>query len=183
MVDRILALLLILFLSPLILIVALGQLVSFNQIFFTQQRIGKNERPFRLIKFISMKSKTEDIIGVQSSWGRFIRNYSIDEIPQLINIILGEMAFIGPRPLLPEYLEFYSKDQRLRHSVKPGLTGWAQVNGRNDLTWNQQFELDIFFVKNRTLKMKLIIIFRSVNKVLSPKKGDIIIRKRFNGKN
>lgn len=183
MIDRLLAIIIILLSIPFLILIIIAQFVAFGKIFFFQNRIGKEGRPFQLIKFISMSSSKEDKTGVKSKWGRFTRKYSLDEIPQLFNIIIGDMKFIGPRPLLPEYLPFYTAEQNIRHKVKPGLTGWAQVNGRGNNTWQRQFELDVWFVKNNNLKICSIIVCKTLQKILSPQKGEDLIRERFNGKN
>lgn len=183
MLNRLLAIIAIIALSPVFLLVILLQWINFNRVFFVQTRIGKDEQPFRLFKFISMVDNKEDITGVKSRWGRFIRKYSIDELPQLLNIIRGEMNFIGPRPLLEEYLEAYSIEQRKRHRVRPGITGWAQVNGRNQMTWEQQFDYDIWFVENRNFGIYAKILQKTILKIVKPGKGENKIRQRFNGKN
>lgn len=144
---------------------------GFKGIFFFQDRPGKNERLFKAIKFKTMTDErdsegellkdAERITPV----GKFIRSTSIDELPQLINILKGDMAFIGPRPLLVEYLPLYSEEQHHRHDVTPGLSGWAQVNGRNNITWTKKFELDVYYVQHIGPIMDLRVFFTTIKKV------------------
>lgn len=116
-------------------------------------------------------------------FGKFLRRTSLDELPQLFQVLLGEMSLVGPRPLLPEYLPLYSDDQRKRFLLKPGITGWAQVNGRNALTWKEKFDMDIWYVENRSILLDILILFKTIFVVLFTKnKGQFIIEK-FNGKN
>ncbi|MEZ4859233.1 MAG: sugar transferase [Flavobacteriaceae bacterium] len=139
--------------------------------FFLQKRPGKNEQIFTIIKFKTMNNHC-DAQGKLlpdsqrlTRIGKFIRATSLDEIPQLLNVIKGDMSFVGPRPLLTEYLPLYNDFQKLRHRVKPGITGWAQVNGRNAIHWNEKFELDVFYVQNVTFALDLKIIFKTIGKV------------------
>lgn len=140
--------------------------------FFCQQRPGKNERIFRIIKFRTMSNKKDANGNLLpdserlTTIGKIIRSSSLDEIPQLINVVKGDMSLIGPRPLLPEYLPLYSKEQRKRHLVRPGITGWAQVNGRNSLSWQKKFEMDVWYVKNLNFFLDLKILFLTIKKVL-----------------
>ena len=139
--------------------------------FFVQARPGKNGRIFRLVKFKTMNDRkdgsgnllpdAERLTGI----GKFIRKTSLDEIPQLINVIKGEMSLIGPRPLLVEYLPLYNSTQKRRHEVRPGITGWAQVNGRNAISWEQKFELDVWYVDNLRLSLDFRIVLLTVLKV------------------
>ena len=153
--DRITALLAILLLSPLFLIVfLLVRYVIGTPVFFLQQRPGYRCRPFKLIKFRSM-TDSRDSNGALlpdaqrlTPLGRWLRGTSIDELPALINILRGEMSFIGPRPLLMQYLPLYSPEQARRHDVKPGFSGWAQINGRNAISWDEKFRLDVLYVDN-----------------------------------
>ena len=140
-------------------------------VFFIQKRPGKNERIFKVIKFKTMADK-RGIDGKLLSdeerlteIGKFIRSTSIDELPQLFNVLKGDMALIGPRPLLPQYLPLYSKEQARRHEVRPGITGWAQVNGRNAISWNKKFELDVWYVDHCSFLLDLKIIFLTIKKV------------------
>ena len=140
-------------------------------VFFIQKRPGKNERIFKVIKFKTMTDK-RGIDGKLLSdeerlteIGKFICSTSIDELPQLFNVLKGDMALIGPRPLLPQYLPLYSKEQARRHEVRPGITGWAQVNGRNAISWNKKFELDVWYVDHCSFLLDLKIIFLTIKKV------------------
>lgn len=161
--------------------------------FFTQARPGKNGKIFRVIKFKSMtdeRDKDGNLLPNEqriTKVGAFIRKTSIDELPQLINVLKGDMALIGPRPLLPDYLPLYSKEQARRHEVRPGITGWAQVNGRNAISWTKKFELDVWYVDHISFMLDMKIIYYTAMKVL--RRADINSSKdtvgvqRFNGKN
>lgn len=161
-------------LLPLFVIIV-SMLYFFNKkaVFFTQERPGKNEKIFKLIKFKTMtdeKDATGKLLSDEkrlTNVGRFIRSSSLDEIPQLINVIKGEMSLIGPRPLLVSYLPLYSKEQARRHHVKPGITGWAQINGRNAISWEKKFQLDVWYVENMSFTLDVKILFRTVKKVLN----------------
>lgn len=160
--------------------------------FFLQERPGKGGKIFRIIKFKTMTDE-RDANGVLLSdarrltrVGRFVRSTSIDELPQLINVLKGDMALIGPRPLLVEYLPLYSKEQSRRHEVRPGITGWAQCHGRNNISWTEKFKLDVWYVDHCTLWTDLQVIFITIMKVL--KRSDIsqegqATMEMFNGKN
>ena len=143
-----------------------------SPILFSQIRPGLNEKPFKLIKFRSMKNenlKEEKTLSDSeriTSIGRIIRNYSLDELPELWNILKGDMSFVGPRPLLLKYLPLYNNEQRKRHLVRPGLTGWAQINGRNGISWDEKFKLDVWYVNNRSFLLDLRIIALTAMKVL-----------------
>lgn len=139
--------------------------------FFTQLRPGKNGDIFKIIKFKTMNDK-KDLNGELlpddkrlTKLGQIIRKTSLDEIPQLLNVIKGDMSIVGPRPLLPAYLELYSKEQARRHDVKPGITGWAQVNGRNAISWEEKFKLDVWYVDHQSFSLDLKIILKTVKKV------------------
>ena len=141
-------------------------------VFFTQERPGKNEKIFKALKFKTMTDERDadgnllpDAMRL-TKVGRFIRSTSIDELPQLVNILKGDMAFIGPRPLLVQYLPLYNDEQRRRHDVTPGMSGWAQVNGRNNISWTQKFEYDVYYVDNIGLKMDILVFFQTIGKVL-----------------
>lgn len=165
---------------------------GFKGIFFTQDRPGKNEKIFKAIKFKTMTDE-RDADGKLlpdadrlTKVGKIIRSTSIDELPQLINILKGDMAFIGPRPLLPKYLPLYNETQRHRHDVTPGMSGWAQVNGRNNISWTKKFELDVWYVDHCSLLLDIKILFMTVMKVL--KRADInkdgfVVTEPFNGHN
>ena len=162
-----------LLLLPVFLILTIYLLVSNKgKPFFFQKRPGKDEHIFAIIKFKSMNDK-KDAEGNLLPYdkritkvGGFIRKYSLDEIPQLINVIKGDMSIVGPRPLLIEYLSIYNNEQKKRHNVKPGITGWAQVNGRNAISWEQKFLLDIYYVNNVSFLLDLKILLRTVKKVI-----------------
>lgn len=140
--------------------------------FFFQRRPGKNEKIFKVIKFKTMNDKKDsegDLLPDAerlTSIGSFVRKTSLDEIPQLINVLKGDMSLIGPRPLLPQYLPLYNEEQKKRHKVKPGITGWAQVNGRNAISWKQKFEYDVWYVENLTFLLDLKILLLTVKKVV-----------------
>ena len=139
--------------------------------FFTQERPGKHGRIFKVIKFKTMTDEYDENGNLLpdekrlTQIGKFVRSTSIDELPQLINVLKGDMALIGPRPLLPQYLSLYSKEQARRHEVRPGITGWAQVNGRNAISWNKKFELDVWYVDHCSFLLDLKIIFLTIKKV------------------
>ena len=172
-IDFSIALLGLVILSPLIILVTLGLFISNNgRPFFIQKRPGKNEKIFSIIKFKTMNDKKDSLGNLLSDAqrltkiGSFVRKTSIDEIPQLINVLKGEMSLIGPRPLLPEYLPLYNKMQKKRHEVKPGITGWAQINGRNAISWQQKFEYDVWYVENISFKLDCKILFCTLKKVI-----------------
>lgn len=143
-----------------------------GKIFFFQERPGKDNKVFKLVKFKSMLDLTDDNGNVLpddkrlTAFGRFLRSTSIDELPTLWNVLCGDMSFVGPRPLLVQYLELYDDFQIRRHQVKPGITGWAQINGRNCLSWEQKFKHDIWYVDNRSLMLDIKILFLTIIKVL-----------------
>jgi undecaprenyl phosphate N,N'-diacetylbacillosamine 1-phosphate transferase len=140
--------------------------------FFIQPRPGKNGKIFYIIKFKTMNDKTDRDGHLLSdsdrltSFGKFLRNNSLDELPQLLNVIKGDLSLVGPRPLIPEYLPLYSKEQARRHEVKPGITGWAQINGRNDITWKQKLEFDVWYVDHISPKLDLKILFLTLQKAI-----------------
>ncbi len=139
--------------------------------FFTQERPGKDGRIFKVIKFKSMtderdkEGKLLPDMKRLTKIGRFIRATSLDELPQLLNVLKGDMALVGPRPLLPEYLPLYNKEQRRRHEVRPGITGWAQVHGRNTISWNEKFKLDVWYVDHMSFILDLRIILMTIKNV------------------
>lgn len=143
--------------------------------FFLQERPGKDEKIFRVIKFKTMTDERDAegnlLPDAQrlTKVGRFVRSTSIDELPQLINVLKGDMALIGPRPLLVEYLPYYTERERLRHTVRPGITGWAQVHGRNTVKWDERFALDVYYVEHLSMMMDLNIIFTTIRNVLGRK--------------
>lgn len=172
--DRGFSLIVLALLFPFLIFMTLILIASIGgKPFFCQIRPGKNGMPFRLIKFRTMKDTTnsEGVLLPDSQritrMGEFMRSFSIDELPQLLNILTGKMSFIGPRPLLKEYLSLYSTEQGRRHEVRPGLTGWAQVNGRNAITWTEKLELDVWYVDNMTFLLDMKIFFKTIFKVLN----------------
>jgi lipopolysaccharide/colanic/teichoic acid biosynthesis glycosyltransferase len=141
-------------------------------LFFSQKRPGINAAPFKMYKFRTMQDVRNcngellaDNLRI-TAFGRFLRSTSLDELPELWNVLKGEMSIVGPRPLLMEYLPLYSKEQNRRHEVKPGVTGWAQVNGRNAISWKDKFELDVWYVDNQSIRLDFKILFLTVKKVL-----------------
>lgn len=191
--DVTVALVLILVLSPVLLVV--GIILSFQlkkHPFYLQRRPGKDELVFKVIKFQTMLDTRDENGDLLASveritpFGSFLRRSSIDELPQLFNVFLGQMSFVGPRPLLVEFLEFYNDEQRTRHTVRPGITGWAQVNGRNSISWTQKFEFDIHYVKNRSFLLDMKVLVMTVRKVLIAadiQSSNTNIMERFNGHN
>lgn len=170
--DKLIALIALVIASPIFIVVAL--LLAFFQngkVFFTQKRPGLNEKIFLLIKFKTMRDDKDENGELlpddqRLTWiGKIVRKTSMDEIPQLLNIIKGDMSFIGPRPLLVEYLPLYNEEQSKRHLVTPGITGWAQINGRNTISWQKKFEYDVWYVKNQSFLLDLKIIFMTIFKV------------------
>jgi lipopolysaccharide/colanic/teichoic acid biosynthesis glycosyltransferase len=160
------------FLLPIFVIVLIGlYLVNQGKPFFFQIRPGKSGRLFKIIKFKTMNDKKDSEGNLLSDdyrltkIGAFVRKTSLDEIPQLLNVLKGDMSLIGPRPLLPEYLPLYNESQRRRHEVKPGITGWAQVNGRNAISWEQKFEYDVWYVENVSFLLDLKILYQTIKKV------------------
>ena len=162
----------IIILSPIFIIVTIGlYFANQGKPFFVQARPGLNEKIFHIIKFKTMNDKTDAKGNLLSDAerltpiGAFVRKTSLDEIPQLINVLKGDMSIIGPRPLLPQYLSLYNETQRKRHQVRPGITGWAQVNGRNAISWQKKFELDVWYVENISLKTDVLVFLTTFKKV------------------
>ncbi|WP_067151790.1 sugar transferase [Pseudotamlana agarivorans] len=171
--DLSIAIVALIMLSPIFFIVFIALLISNNgKVFFFQTRPGKNEIPFDIIKFKSMndnKDSNGNLLPYDqrvTQLGQFIRKYSLDEIPQLFNVIKGDMSLIGPRPLLMDYLPLYNKKQKKRHNVKPGITGWAQVNGRNAISWEQKFNFDVWYVDNLSFLLDVKILILTFKKVI-----------------
>jgi sugar transferase EpsL len=161
-------------LSPLLAVVALlVRLRMGPPVLFRQQRPGRDGRPFEMTKFRTMTDHRGPDGALRpdadrlTALGRFLRRTSIDELPELLNVVRGEMSLVGPRPLLMEYLPLYSSDQARRHEVRPGITGWTQVNGRNALTWDEKFALDVWYVDHRSTRLDLEILGRTVSQVFS----------------
>ena len=172
LIDLGISIISLIILSPVILTLILLLVISNSgKPFFLQQRPGKNGKLFKIIKFKTMRDlKAGDNINVHSTSrvtkiGAFIRKYSLDEIMQLVNVLKGDMSIVGPRPLLPEYLPLYNEEQQKRHYVRPGITGWAQVKGRNAISWSEKFEYDIWYYNNISLKLDIIIILQTFLKV------------------
>lgn len=166
------------FFAPVLLV--FGVLVKFkigSPVLFKQVRPGLNGEPFTIYKFRTMTNETDDNGNLLpdsdrlTTFGKWLRSTSLDELPQLYYVIKGDMSLVGPRPLLMEYLPLYSKEQFRRHEVRPGITGWAQVNGRNAISWEEKFRLDVWYVENVSLSLDIKIIFRTLKRVL--KKDDI----------
>jgi len=160
-------------LSPIFILATIGlYFANQGKPFFFQLRPGLSKKIFRIIKFKTMNDKKDSQNNLLSDGqrltkiGKFLRKTSLDELPQLLNVLMGDMSIVGPRPLLPEYLPLYSPNQRLRHEVKPGITGWAQVNGRNAISWQQKFEYDVWYVDNISFLLDLKIVFLTVKKVI-----------------
>lgn len=185
------ATILLIFASPVLLIIIfiLG-LTNRGKVFFVQTRIGKNNRPFKLIKFKTMHDK-RDNQGVLlpshlrlTKIGKFLRTLSLDELPQLINIMTGDMSLIGPRPLLVKYLPLYNERQLRRHELRPGITGWAQVNGRNTISWQEKFDYDVYYVDHLSFFFDLKIFLLTIKKVLIREginSGELISMEEFKG--
>ena len=160
--------------------VILGTAIVINKkigkpIFFKQTRPGKDEKPFEILKFRTMTDE-RDLNGEllpdkdrMTKTGDFIRKTSIDELPQLINVLKGDLSLVGPRPLLMDYLPLYTEEQRKRHLVKPGITGWAHVNGRNTISWEEKFKLDVWYVENQSFKLDMFILYKTIMNVIKRK--------------
>lgn len=174
MIDCCLTMVAIVVLSPVMAAVAVLLAVANKGagVVFTQTRPGKNGRLFKVMKFKTMTDERDEngnlLLDAQrlTKTGKFIRSTSLDELPQLFNVLKGDMALIGPRPLLPQYLPLYSKEQARRHDVRPGITGWAQVHGRNAISWKKKFELDVWYVDHCSFWLDLKIILLTVKKVI-----------------
>ena len=171
--DIIVALIALIISFPITIIIAiLLAVANSGKPFFFQNRPGKNEKIFKLIKFKTMndrKDKSGELLPDHvrlTKIGAFVRKTSLDELPQLINVLKGDMSLIGPRPLLIEYLPLYSTEQKKRHNIRPGITGWAQVNGRNAIEWNKKFELDVWYVNNLSFMTDVKIIWLTIAKVI-----------------
>jgi lipopolysaccharide/colanic/teichoic acid biosynthesis glycosyltransferase len=193
LLDFLIAFTAVLVLSPLLIpITFLLALANRGKPFFFQKRPGRNEQLFNIIKFKTMTDERDSKGALLpdekrlTAVGSFVRKTSIDEIPQLINVIKGEMSLIGPRPLLPQYASLYSTKQKKRHLVKPGITGWAQVNGRNAISWTKKFEYDVWYVENLSFSLDVKIIFKTIKKVVISEginTADMATTEAFNGKN
>jgi len=183
----------LLVLSPLFIVVMIGlYFANQGKPFFFQERPGLNEKIFKIIKFKTMNDKKDPNGNLLSDAerltpiGAFVRKTSLDEIPQLINVLKGDMAIIGPRPLLPQYLPLYNETQKRRHKVRPGITGWAQVNGRNAISWKKKFELDVWYVDHVSFMTDLKVFFTTFKKVFKSEgisQAGQATMEMFNGKN
>jgi undecaprenyl phosphate N,N'-diacetylbacillosamine 1-phosphate transferase len=172
--DFIVALILILILLPLMMLIALVLLLTQKgKVLFIQRRPGYKEQIFPLVKFKTMNDKRDSYgqllpdMQRMHATGRFLRKTSLDELPQLFNILTGDMSFVGPRPLLNQYLPLYNDYQRKRHHVKPGITGWAQINGRNTLSWQEKFELDVWYVEHQSFSIDMKILIKTAGKIFN----------------
>lgn len=192
-IDFTVALFALLILSPLFIIVMIGlYFANDGKPFFFQRRPGKNEKLFNIIKFKTMNDKKDahgDLLSDAERLtpiGAFVRKTSLDELPQLINVLKGDMSLIGPRPLLPQYLPLYNDDQKRRHNVRPGITGWAQVNGRNAISWSKKFELDVWYVDHISFATDLKVFFTTFKKVFKSEgisQEGQVTAEAFNGNN
>ena len=192
-IDFTLALIGLMVASPILLIVAiLVKMKLGSPILFRQQRVGLDGKIFEMVKFRTMKDAT-DANGQPlpdeerlTKFGQLLRKTSLDELPELWNVLKGDMSLVGPRPLLVEYLPLYSKEQMKRHDVRPGITGYAQVNGRNNISWKKKFELDVYYVENFSLWLDVKILVQTITKVLGQadinQEGNVTMEK-FNGMN
>ncbi|TQO58780.1 sugar transferase [Paraclostridium bifermentans] len=180
-------------LSPILVIVAILVRIKLGSpIFFTQDRVGKDGKIFKMIKFRTMLDATdkwgEPLPDEErlTSFGKLLRSTSLDELPEIINVLKGDMSLVGPRPLLVKYIELYSEEQWRRHLVRPGITGWAQVNGRNSITWKKKFELDVWYVDNISIFIDFKILFKTILKVVQREdinQCDNQTMEAFNGNN
>lgn len=173
LVDLVLTALLLILTAPLFVLVVGVVLVFLGwPILFTQQRPGLHAAPFTIYKFRTMRlpftlgGELENEEQRLTRVGRLLRSYSLDELPELFNVLKGDMSLVGPRPLLPLYLDRYSPEQARRHDVRPGITGWAQINGRNDMSWERKFELDVYYVDHRSFLFDMKILLRTLEQVL-----------------
>jgi undecaprenyl phosphate N,N'-diacetylbacillosamine 1-phosphate transferase len=194
LIDFLLSLIAIIILSPLLIIICIVLVKANNNfgVFFIQTRTGKNAQLFKILKYKTM-SDLKDTNGKLmpdelriSPIGKFLRSTSLDELPQLFNVLKGDMSLIGPRPLLEKYIPLYSKYQFKRHNVRPGITGWAQVNGRNNISWTKKFELDVWYVDNQSMLLDIKIFWLTLMKVIKRKditSEDPTTFQPFNGKN
>ena len=191
LIDKILAFILIILFSPVYIVVSLLILIKMGRpVFFRQKRPGLHEKIFGIYKFRTMtnqKDKSGDLLPDEQRLvgvGQLIRSVSLDELPQLFNVLKGEMSFVGPRPLLVEYLELYNNEQKRRHNVKPGITGWAQVNGRNAISWEQKFNYDVWYVDHQSFSLDMKILWMTFLKVIKGSdisSGTSVTMEKFRG--
>jgi lipopolysaccharide/colanic/teichoic acid biosynthesis glycosyltransferase len=176
LLDLIIGLIGLILIFPVFVFIVIAlYLLNKGKPFFFQKRPGRNGEIFTIIKFKTMNDKKDSLGNLLpdnlrlTKIGSFVRKTSLDEIPQLLNVLKGDMSLVGPRPLLPEYLPLYNEFQLKRHNVKPGITGWAQVNGRNAIGWNRKFELDVWYSENISFMLDIRIVFKTILKVLQRK--------------
>jgi undecaprenyl phosphate N,N'-diacetylbacillosamine 1-phosphate transferase len=179
LIDILVSAVLLIILLPMLIVIYLILLISIGNPMFFQKRVGMNKRPFTLIKFRSMNNKLDSTGKLLpnnlriTAIGRVLRKTSLDELPQLINVLKGDMSFIGPRPLFESYLPYYTVEEQIRHTVRPGISGWAQVNGRNLLNWDTKLSLDVYYVKHISFKLDLLIAAKTIINILSAK--DVLV--------
>lgn len=193
LLDITISLIALIFLLPLISLIYLSVRINLGSpAFFLQERVGKDNKIFKMIKFRTMKNSTDKNGNLLSDnervtkFGGFLRSFSLDELPELINILKGDMSLVGPRALLVQYLGLYNDEQIRRHEVLPGLTGWAQINGRNSITWSEKFKLDVWYVDNWSLWLDIKIFFLTFWKVLKREginQSESVTMEYFNGRN
>ena len=193
LIDITISLIALIFLLPLMLLIYLLVIINLGSpAFFLQERVGKDNKIFKMIKFRTMKNSTDKNGNLLSDnervtkFGSFLRSFSLDELPELINILKGDMSLVGPRALLVKYLGLYNDEQIRRHEVLPGLTGWAQINGRNSITWSEKFKLDVWYVDNWSLWLDIKIFFLTFWKVLKREginQSESVTMEYFNGSN
>ena len=193
LLDITISLIVLIFLLPLMLLIYLSVRINLvSPAFFLQERVGKDNKIFKMIKFRTMKNSTDKNGNLLSDnervtkFGSFLRSFSLDELPELINILKGDMSLVGPRALLVQYLGLYNDEQIRRHEVLPGLTGWAQINGRNSITWSEKFKLDVLYVDNWSLWLDIKIFFLTFWKVLKREginQSESVTMEYFNGSN
>ena len=193
LLDITISLIALIFLLPLMLLIYLLVIINLGSpAFFLQERVGKDNKIFKMIKFRTMKTSTDKNGNLLSDnervtkFGSFLRSFSLDELPELINILKGDMSLVGPRALLVQYLGLYNDEQIRRHEVLPGLTGWAQINGRNSITWSEKFKLDVWYVDNWSLWLDIKIFFLTFWKVLKREginQSESVTMEYFNGRN
>ena len=193
LLDITISLIALIFLLPLMLLIYLSVRINLGSpAFFLQERVGKDNKIFKMIKFRTMKNSTDKNGSLLSDnervtkFGGFLRSFSLDELPELINILKGDMSLVGPRALLVQYLGLYNDEQIRRHEVLPGLTGWAQINGRNSITWSEKFKLDVWYVDNWSLWLDIKIFFLTFWKVLKREginQSESVTMEYFNGRN
>ena len=193
LLDITISLIALIFLLPLMSLIYLLVIINLGSpAFFLQERVGKDNKIFKMIKFRTMKNSTDKNGNLLSDnervtkFGGFLRSFSLDELPELINILKGDMSLVGPRALLVQYLGLYNDEQIRRHEVLPGLTGWAQINGRNSITWSEKFKLDVWYVDNWSLWLDIKIFFLTFWKLLKREginQSESVTMEYFNGSN